>query len=91
MKPTKIISIILSFVLLSIISCREIELVVPTEYELLPFDIQPNANPMGMYQLNEGNMGSNKASIDYLDFKMLITYVIYMPNVIQVSSKNWAM
>lgn len=69
MKPTKIISIILSFVLLSIISCREIELVVPTEYELLPFDIQPNANPMGMYQLNEGNMGSNKASIDYLDFQ----------------------
>ena len=65
MKPTKIISIILSFVLLSIISCREIELVVPTEYELLPFDIRPNANPMGMYQLNEGNMGSNKASIDY--------------------------
>lgn len=91
MKPTKIISIILSFVLLSIISCREIELVVPTEYELLPFDIQPNANPMGMYQLNEGNMGSNKASIDYLDFQKLITYVIYMPNVIQVSSKNWAM
>ena len=51
-------------------ACREIELVVPTEYELLPgVPIDPDARPAGMYLLNEANMGSNKSSIDYLDFR----------------------
>ena len=51
-------------------ACREIELVVPTEYELLPgVPIAPDARPAGMYLLNEGNMGSNKSSIDYVDFR----------------------
>ena len=49
--------------------CREDELVVPTEYDILPFDVNPSATPAGMYLLNEGNMGSNKASIDFVDFK----------------------
>lgn len=49
--------------------CREDELVVPTEYDILPFEINPDSDPVGMYVLNEGNMGSNKASIDYVDFK----------------------
>lgn len=51
-------------------ACREIELVVPTEYELLPgVPIDPDARPTGMYLLNEANMGSNKSSIDYVDFR----------------------
>ena len=51
-------------------ACREIELVVPTEYELLPgVTIDPDARPAGMYLLNEANMGSNKSSIDYVDFR----------------------
>ena len=51
-------------------ACREIELVVPTEYELLPgVPIDPDARPAGMYLLNEANMGSNKSSIDYVDFR----------------------
>ena len=51
-------------------ACREIELVVPTEYELLPgLPIDPDARPAGMYLLNEANMGSNKSSIDYVDFR----------------------
>lgn len=51
-------------------ACREIELVVPTEYELLPgVPIDPDARPAGMYLLNESNMGSNKSSIDYVDFR----------------------
>ena len=51
-------------------ACREIELVVPTEYELLPGGpIDPDARPAGMYLLNEANMGSNKSSIDYVDFR----------------------
>lgn len=59
--------------LLLLPACREDELVVPTEYELLPMPIRCEADfaadePIGMYLLNEGNMGSNKASIDYVDF-----------------------
>ena len=51
-------------------ACREIELVVPTEYELLPgVPIAPDARTAGMYLLNEANMGSNKSSIDYVDFR----------------------
>ena len=51
-------------------ACREIELVVPTEYELLPgVPIDPDARPAGMFLLNEANMGSNKSSIDYVDFR----------------------
>lgn len=53
--------------------CRHDELVVPTEYEVLPLEIRSTDDfasdePIGMYLLNEGNMGSNKASIDYVDF-----------------------
>lgn len=61
----------LAFVLLLTLlsSCRDDELVVPTEYEILPLEINPEANPMGIYVLNEGNMGSNKASLDYIDFR----------------------
>lgn len=50
-------------------SCREDELVVPTEYDIIPGGPMPDASPIGMYLLNEGNMGSNKASIDYVDFR----------------------
>ena len=51
-------------------ACREIELVVPTEYELLRgVPIDPDTRPAGMYLLNEANMGSNKSSIDYVDFR----------------------
>lgn len=54
---------------LTVSNCRDIELVVPTEYEILPIGEDINANPEGMYLLNEGNMGSNKASIDFLDYR----------------------
>lgn len=67
--------ILILFLLLACLlpSCREDELVVPSEYELLPIPIRAEADfaadePIGMYLLNEGNMGSNKASIDYVDF-----------------------
>ena len=60
-------------IVLLLVACRGPEIVVPSEYELLP-DMEPrdistfaDDEPIGMYLLNEGNMGSNKASIDYLD------------------------
>ena len=57
----------------SMTSCRGDEVIFPAEYEVLPMESRelssfaPN-EPIGMYLLNEGNMGSNKATIDYLDF-----------------------
>lgn len=57
----------------SLTSCRGDEIIFPAEYEVLPIESReltsfaPN-EPIGMYLLNEGNMGSNKATIDYLNF-----------------------
>lgn len=56
-------------ILLLLLACRGDELVVPSEYELLPMEINPDSRPAGMYVLNEGNMGGNKASIDFADFR----------------------
>lgn len=53
---------------LAFASCRKIEIVVPSEYEVITDGIQADANPTGMYLVNEGNMGSNKCTLDYLDF-----------------------
>ena len=57
-----IISKILCFLpfLLAISSCREDELVVPTEYDIIPETPAPNTDIRGFYLVNEGNMGSNK-------------------------------
>ncbi len=54
-------------------SCRGDEIIFPSEYEVLPISSRAESSfapdePIGMYLLNEGNMGSNKASIDYVDF-----------------------
>ena len=75
-----------------LISCRGEEIIFPAEYEVLPMESRdlssftPN-EPIGMYLLNEGNMGSNKATIDYLDFcKGIYIRNIYgerNPNVIK--------
>ena len=76
----------------SLTSCRGDEIIFPAEYEVLPMEPRElssfTANePIGMYLLNEGNMGSNKATIDYLDFsKGIYIRNIYgerNPNVIK--------
>lgn len=48
--------------------CRGDEMVIPIERETI--DINPSADPSvaGIYLLNEGNMGSNKCTLDFLDF-----------------------
>ena len=76
----------------SLTSCRGDEIIFPAEYEVLPMKSRelstfaPN-EPIGMYLLNEGNMGSNKATIDYRDFsKGIYIRNIYgerNPNVIK--------
>ena len=73
-------------------SCRGDEIIFPAEYEVLPMESRELSSfaqnePIGMYLLNEGNMGSNKATIDYLDFsKGIYIRNIYgerNPNVIK--------
>ncbi len=73
-------------------SCHGDEIVFPAEYEVLPMESRELSSfaqnePIGMYLLNEGNMGSNKATIDYLDFsKGIYIRNIYgerNPNVIK--------
>jgi len=68
MKKRIFIYLIASLWWCSFNSCRKIEIVVPSEYELITDGIQPDANPVGMYLVNEGNMGSNKCTLDYLDY-----------------------
>ena len=72
MRVLRYIAFAVAAVLLAC-ACREDEIVVPTEYEPLPIPVRSEEDfapgePIGMYLLNEGNMGSNKASIDYVDF-----------------------
>lgn len=64
--------LILITTLIVFTSCRKIELVTPTEYESVNMTANPKAEIIGMYLLNEGNMGSNKASIDFLDYRTAI-------------------
>lgn len=74
--------IVILCILLCFFGCREIELVVPTEYEVLPGEIFDNNGPSRMYLLNEGNMGSNKSTIDFVDFRSML----YVRNI--YSEKN---
>lgn len=70
MKQLKLIIIFLFFLSLqlAITSCREDELVVPTEYDIIPENPSPSSEIRGLYLVNEGNMGSNKCTLDYFDY-----------------------
>lgn len=59
--------------LLLLTACRGEEVIYTSEYEILPMapckiEDFSDCEPIGIYLLNEGNMGSNKATIDYVDF-----------------------
>ena len=79
------------FLFLSILhcitGCREDELVVPTEYDIIADVPAADTHIRGFYLVNEGNMGSNKCTIDYMDyFTGLYSRNIYAernPNVIK--------
>lgn len=49
-------------------SCRHDELVVPTEYDIINDIPDPATKIRGFYLVNEGNMGSNKCTLDYFDY-----------------------
>lgn len=67
MKNT-IIAIIFSALLLGATGCREDELVVPTEYDIIGSTAASDSRIRGFYLVNEGNMGSNKCTLDYCDY-----------------------
>ncbi len=54
--------------LLAATSCRDDELVVPTEYDIVPETPAADTKIRGFYLVNEGNMGSNKCTLDYFDY-----------------------
>jgi DNA-binding beta-propeller fold protein YncE len=63
----KIKIIFVFFVMLCIISCRkEIEIIEPDEEEVFPPEF---TSIQGFYLLNEGNMGANKATLDYFNYE----------------------
>ncbi|MCP9612476.1 YncE family protein [Coprobacter tertius] len=84
MKPTLSHIILISFFPIIFLACREDELVVPAEYEIIPEKADVNAAPRGMYVLNEGNMGSNKCTLDYLDY----TFGLYIRNLYAERNPN---
>lgn len=48
--------------------CRHDELVVPTEYDIINDVPDPDTSIRGFYLVNEGNMGSDKCTLDYFDY-----------------------
>ena len=88
MKHTEkwhIISALYLFLLLAVIGCRENDDVVPSTPEDTGSTITPT-NIVGMYVINQGNMGSNKASVDYLDLSG--TTATYLRNIYAERNPN---
>ncbi|MDE6490602.1 MAG: YncE family protein, partial [Muribaculaceae bacterium] len=60
--------IICMVTMLALGGCRKDELVVPTEYDIIPEEYDASSSVRGFYLVNEGNMGSNKCSLDFFDY-----------------------
>ena len=71
------ITMILGVIISILSSCREDEHIVVSDVQIIRDKIDPNSKIAGMYLVNEGNMGSNKCTLDYLDY----TEGIYMRNI----------
>ena len=61
-------------------SCRDDVMVVPME-NIDTGGKTVKSEIIGMYLLNEGNMGSNKSSLDYLDLSGNDSTVHYLRNI----------
>ena len=66
--------------LLILASCRNDVMVVPME-DINTGGKTVKSEIIGMYLLNEGNMGSNKATLDYLDLSGQDSTVHYYRNI----------
>ena len=70
--------LLLWLVALTVFSCRDGYEVVPSTTEK-PGGVITSTSVVGMYLLNEGNMGSNKCTLDYLDLSG--TTATYLRNI----------
>lgn len=68
MKMKSITYILTLSMTLFLAGCRHDELVVPTEYDIINDVPDPDTSIRGFYLVNEGNMGSNKCTLDYFDY-----------------------
>ena len=71
---------LLSFIIILLSSCRNDVMVVPME-DINTGGKTEKSEIIGMYLLNEGNMGSNKATLDYLDLSGQDSTVHYYRNI----------
>lgn len=68
-------------------SCREEFYIIPSQKQ--DTGVAPTrGNILGMYVLNEGNMGSNKASIDFLDLDENKPTIHYLRNIYSERNPN---
>lgn len=77
MKNRKLHILFFWGILFLLFSCREDEHIVVSEFQIIPEAINYDSEIVGMYLVNEGNMGSNKCTMDYLDY----TTATYMRNI----------
>ncbi len=89
---TTTISTVISFAV-SLTSCRNDELVVPTTEQVIPSDSLTTADSymQGLYILCEGNMGANKATVDYLDLTATDGQLHYYKNIYPQRNPNTVM
>ncbi len=74
-------------ILAMVSSCREDFYIIPSQNQ--DTGVAPTRGDIvGMYVLNEGNMGSNKASIDYLDLDENKPTVHYLRNIYSERNPN---
>ena len=68
------------FIIVLVSACRNDVMVVPME-KIDTGGKTQKSEIVGMYLLNEGNMGSNKSSLDYLDLSANDSTVHYLRNI----------
>lgn len=76
----KKILVLLACILMVATSCRQDDYIVYAEEEEIKGDNTPGSI-VGMYILNEGNMGSNKCTLDYLDLSATGGTLTYLRNI----------
>lgn len=86
---------LLCFLALCMQSCRDSDTVISSEPEDTGCKAE-KGDVMGLYLLNQGNMGSNKATLDYLDLSgdnSETSFIIATStlNAILTRLRNWVM
>lgn len=87
-------ALVLTFAVAAATACRKDEVpvypgtdITPSDYEIVDTPAEPGANPVGLYVLNEGNYGSNKAQLDFFNFRtssyIRDIYTDYNPDVVK--------